>query len=357
MTERIAAVGSGRPKIVERVADHLVAQRVGHTLRVGVDGISAAGKSTFALELVAAVRARGRPAIHLSMDDFHHERAHRYRQGRDSAVGYYHDAYDFDALAKLVLFPLGPGGDGRYTARVLDLQNDTAFDEPPIDAPEHGVLIVDGTFLQRAELAGLWDETVFVDTSFSVARDRAIRRDAEIFGGVDQAARAVDNRYHAAARLYLDEFDPAEQATIVLGNDHVEHPVLCRIGGRASDSVSLFSYGTLQQLDVQMSSFGRQLQGTPDTLTGYRYQWVTIIDAKVIAASGSDRHPIATLTGDPRDAVEGTVFTLSPPELAAADQYEVDHYRRVLATLGSGADSWVYVATESETTSVPGPGC
>jgi len=291
------------------------------------------------------------------MDDFHHERAHRYRQGRDSAVGYYHDGYDFDALARLVLAPLGPGGDGRYIGRVLDLHSDTPLDEPPIDAPYDAVLIVDGAFLQRAELAGLWDEMVFVDTSFSVARDRATRRDAEIFGGVDQAARAVNNRYHAAARLYLDEIDPAERATIVIGNDHVEHPVLHRIGGRASDTVPLFSYGTLQQLDVQMSSFGRQLQGTPDTLWGYRAEWVTITDAEVVPASGSDRHPIVTLTGDPEDTVTGTVFMLSPLELAAADEYEVDDYRRVLARLGSGADSWVYVATESEEARVPGPEC
>jgi hypothetical protein len=291
------------------------------------------------------------------MDDFHHRRAHRYRQGRDSAVGYYRDAYDVDALARLVLVPLGPGGDGRYAGRVLDLHSDTPVDEPPIDAPDDAVLIVDGTFLQRAELFGLWDEMIFVDTSFSVARDRATRRDAEIFGGVDQTARAVDTRYHAAARLYLDEIDPAERATIVIGNDHVEHPVLRRIGGRASDTVPLFSYGTLQQLDVQMSNLGRLLEGRPDTLTGYCAQWVTITDAEVVATSGSDRHPIATPTGDPGDTVPGTVFMLSPLELAAADEYEVDDYRRVLATLDSGISSWVYVACEPGVARVPGPGC
>lgn len=133
-----------RRRVLDRIADHLVARRLGHPLRVAVDGVTAAGKATLAREVAAAVDARGRHGIHLSMDGFHHPRAHRHRQGRDSAAGYYADAYDFPTFARTVLDPLGPGGDRRYRER-----------------------IVDGSFLQR-ELA--WDEVVFVDTAFAVAR-------------------------------------------------------------------------------------------------------------------------------------------------------------------------------------------
>lgn len=34
-------------------------------------------------------------------------------------------------------------------------------------------------------------------------------------------------------------------------------------------SEKLFSYGTLQQETVQLSTFGRKLQGTADVLIGY----------------------------------------------------------------------------------------
>ena len=67
------------------------------------------GKTTWARELTGAFRAHGRPALHLSTDDFHHPRARRHRRGRTSAAGYYADAYDFAALAEHVLRPLGPG--------------------------------------------------------------------------------------------------------------------------------------------------------------------------------------------------------------------------------------------------------
>jgi hypothetical protein len=107
--------------------------------------------------------------------------------------------------------------------------------------------------------------------------------------------------------------------------------------------VLLFSYGTLQQDDVQISTFGRLLQGAPDALPGYRHAWLRITDPEVIRTSGSDMHPIVTPSDDPADRVLGRVFQITPEELAAADSYEVDDYRRVLVKLGSGAEAWVYV--------------
>ena len=53
----------------------------------------------------------------------------------------------------------------------------------------------------------------------------------------------------------------------------------------------LFSYGTLRQREVQLSTFGRELDGHPDAIVGFDLDYVTITDAQVIATSGSDRHP------------------------------------------------------------------
>jgi hypothetical protein len=105
----------------------------------------------------------------------------------------------------------------------------------------------------------------------------------------------------------------------------------------------LFSYGTLQQEKVQIETFGRLLEGRPDALPGYRREWVRITDPEVIAASGSDQHPIVLASGNAADEVAGTVFEVTDDELAAADDYEVDDYKRVAVRLRSGLDAWVYV--------------
>ena len=105
----------------------------------------------------------------------------------------------------------------------------------------------------------------------------------------------------------------------------------------------LFSYGTLQQAEVQLATFGRLLQGEPDTLPGYRCGKLMITDPDVLATSGLDHHLIAMPSDDPADVIEGMVFLITATELAAADAYEVDDYKRVAVRLRSDGEAWVYV--------------
>jgi gamma-glutamylcyclotransferase (GGCT)/AIG2-like uncharacterized protein YtfP len=105
----------------------------------------------------------------------------------------------------------------------------------------------------------------------------------------------------------------------------------------------LFSYGTLRLPEVQRATFGREIDGRSDAIVGYDLDYVTITDPHVIATSGSDRHPILKPTDRPDAAVEGTVFSISEADLAAADEYEVDDYRRITVPLRSGGQAWVYV--------------
>ena len=81
------------------------------------------------------------------------------------------------------------------------------------------------------------------------------------------------------------------------------------------------------------------------SLPGHRLDWVTITDPAVLAASGTDRHPLVRATGEANDEVPGTVLVLSTAELAAADLYEVADYRRHSVQLSSGQQNWVYLAT------------
>ena len=105
----------------------------------------------------------------------------------------------------------------------------------------------------------------------------------------------------------------------------------------------LFSYGTLQQPEVQQATFGRRLDGRPDAVTGFRVEFLKITDDDVIATSGSDEHPVLLRSNDVGERVEGSLLVLSPEELEAADRYEVDDYVRTEVVTASGATAWVYV--------------
>lgn len=106
----------------------------------------------------------------------------------------------------------------------------------------------------------------------------------------------------------------------------------------------LFSYGTLQQQSVQLSAFGRLLQGHKDELPGFEPTLVRIEDPRIAAASGRTHHANVTFNGRNDSRVSGTVFEITDAELAAADRYEQPAaYVRVTAMLASGRQAWVYV--------------
>jgi hypothetical protein len=105
----------------------------------------------------------------------------------------------------------------------------------------------------------------------------------------------------------------------------------------------LFTYGTLQQPDVQLDTFGRHVASEPDLLPGYRIDHAEIEDPRVVALSGLAVHPILRATGSPLDKVGGSVLAITEDELEAADEYEVALYRRIAVSLASGRTAWVYV--------------
>jgi hypothetical protein len=111
-------------------------------------------------------------------------------------------------------------------------------------------------------------------------------------------------------------------------------------------SVSLFSYGTLQQPKVQLATFGRLLEGRPDALPGFAVAPLAITDPEVVAISGAAIHSIARRTGDSADLIPGIVFNITPAELEAADAYEVSA-ARIEVGLASGAKAFAYVSVEA----------
>jgi uridine kinase len=194
---------------------------------VGIDGVDGSGKTTFADELAAALDAHGDRCIRISLDDFHAPRAVRHRRGRDSPDGFWLDSYDYAAFRERVIVPLGAGGDGRYRSASHDLESDRLIDPPELAASEPSVVVVDGLFLQRAELRGVWDAVVFLDVEFAESVGRMARRD----GSDPHPAAASNRRYVEGQQIYFRECDPQGNADILVDHNEIARPRIMRRPG------------------------------------------------------------------------------------------------------------------------------
>jgi uridine kinase len=220
-----------RADLLARLADLIVAVERPHPVRVAIDGRSAAGKTTLADELVAPIERHGRTVIRASVDDFHRPAAERYRRGRYSAESFYFDAFDYPAVREHLLLPLGPGGDRRYRPAFYDAFNDHPIDEPPREAPDDAVVVVDGIFLLRPELSDLWDIRVFVDVPPEESVRRGVLRDQGWMGSEEEARRRYLERYLPGEQVYLTAVRPQQYADAVVDNRDPAHPGLRLRGG------------------------------------------------------------------------------------------------------------------------------
>ncbi len=175
LQSRDTLVTPARHAILAAVAAQVLDLR--RPARVAIDGVTAAGKSTFADELAQLV-----PALRVTIDDFH----------RPSPQEYYPWSFDFE----------------RFRAHLLSLR-ETA--------------IADGVFLHHPDLRELWDLTIFLTVDREVALERALARDES---WLENARERYAMRYVPGETRYLAEIDPESLADVVVDNTDLHRPRL-----------------------------------------------------------------------------------------------------------------------------------
>lgn len=220
------SIALDRAEAIEQLADSIAAIELPHTVRVGIDGVDASGKTTLADELVVPLKERGRPVIRSSTDRFHRPRADRHRRGTDSPEGFYLDSFDNDSMRDELLDQIGPGGSGKYRTTIYDQETETFVYEELSTAQAGSVLLFDGIFLMRPELADAWDFSIFVRVDFDETLRRATVRDLERFGSAEAVEARYRTRYIPGQQIYLKSAQPETKADIAFDNSDVARPVV-----------------------------------------------------------------------------------------------------------------------------------
>jgi len=215
-----------REELLHELAAIIASRISSRCLRVAIDGIDAAGKTTLADELAVLMQAQGLPVIRASIDGFHQPRSERYRRGPDSPEGYYEDSFDYDSLKTMLLRPLGLEGNGRYRRAAFDFREDAPLSVEEEEALPNAILLFDGVFLQRPELADSWDYRIFVDVKKETALQRALERDLSLLGSTEVIQTRYEQRYFPGQQMYDQAVHPQEQADVIIDNNDPSHPQL-----------------------------------------------------------------------------------------------------------------------------------
>ena len=192
------------------VADHATAlvasaREGGGGVRVGVDTPVGPDGARLADDVTALLRTAGLAGLRASRDAFVRPRSVRLEHGEDPDAPW-ERWFDDPGLRRELLDPLGPGGTMQAACSLWDPVTDRATREPRRPTPPGAVVVVDGPFLLRRELADAFDLVVHLQTSAAAIARRG--------GPGPSWAR------------YLDEVDPAARAGIVVRHDDPRHPAL-----------------------------------------------------------------------------------------------------------------------------------
>ena len=185
--------------VLDALAEEILHNYPSGRVIVAVDGDTSSDASGLADDLATTFRDGGRKAFRASLTNFHRSRAER---GDETAAAYYDGAYDYSLFRRVLIDPFRSAGSTSFVLSGYDEARDMAVQPKWQSAGADAILIVDGQFLNRPELAGLWNYSIWVVGAESGTETVAVQAD----------------------ELYLREVAPRAKATGIVDYRDPEHP-------------------------------------------------------------------------------------------------------------------------------------
>lgn len=168
------------------------------TLIIGIDGCGGSGKSTLAAKLQKEYANVN--VVH--MDDFYHLTL--LQPGKQSkSIG---ADVDWQRVVSQVLEPISQNLEGNYQR--YDWNTDTLAEWHTV--PLGGIVIIEGVYSTRRELADRYDLKIWVECPRETRLSRGIERDGE------DARDTWENNWMISEDTYVAEHRPKETANMVV---------------------------------------------------------------------------------------------------------------------------------------------
>lgn len=167
---------------------------------LAIDGRGGSGKST----LASRIQAEFPGSVVVHMDDFYLPSSDRVQlPPSQKQIG---ADYDWERVGTQILKPLTKRGEGRYQR--YDWETDTMAEWHVV--PAAGLVIIEGTYSIRKELAKYHDFTIWVECPRDQRLKRGLERDGE------DARQMWEDNWMVYEELYVGAQRPQERANLVV---------------------------------------------------------------------------------------------------------------------------------------------
>ncbi|HDR6311971.1 TPA: AAA family ATPase [Bacillus cereus] len=173
---------------------------------IGIDGCGGAGKSTLANK----IKNKFSTVTIVHMDEFYLPSAQIVNEHpTNKLIG---ADFDWKRLLQEVLDPISNGFEGYY--KRYDWETDSLAESHTV--PANGIVIIEGVYATRQELAEMYDLKIWVNCPRETRIKRGIARDGE-------AARDMwENNWMIAEDMYVESHKPHEFADFIIDGTNNE---------------------------------------------------------------------------------------------------------------------------------------
>ncbi|OAK46192.1 uridine kinase family protein [Bacillus wiedmannii] len=193
----------GLNKILEQIRVKSVEQSL---LIIGIDGCGGAGKSTLANK----IKSKFSTVTIVHMDDFYLPSAQIINEHpTNKSIG---ADFDWKRLLQEVLDPISNGIEGCY--KRYDWETDSLAETHTV--PAIGIVIIEGVYATRQELAEMYDLKIWVNCPRETRIKRGIARDGET------ARDMWENNWMVAEDMYVESHKPHEFADFIIDGTNQE---------------------------------------------------------------------------------------------------------------------------------------
>ncbi len=218
--EDLLEIFDRRPPIFEKLLGEIKRRKnKNRPFVIGISGIDGAGKTSFAESFGKYLITQKYETQAIHLDDFHNPKAMRYA-GENEADNYYTRSFNINLIKEKLLKPLSRKRAFSKRMTVLDWRTDKFDTERKYVFNQNTIVIFEGVFLFRKELALYIDYKIFLDIPFEESKRRALIRDSKA------DTHKYDTKYLPAQSRYLEEYPPEKTADMVIDNSDWEYPRL-----------------------------------------------------------------------------------------------------------------------------------